>query len=201
MTRPPSGAARPPREVSPPRDARPALLATLLDSARRAAARAARAGPVDREVWREVAGDRIASRTEIGQLEQGTLEIRVDSPVWAQELAFLARDIVQRLRARGLPVNRIRFRVAAVAPLDVRPRRERRVAPVALPGALTADLARVQDPELRAVIATAARYSLGLHAAAVTGSRAARAPRSAAPGSDPPAPSDPASHGAPRRRA
>lgn len=205
MTRPPFGAAPSPRRSAAergPATARstPTLLASVLDGAHRALAHAAHAGPVDREAWREIAGDRIASRTEVGQLEQGTLQVLVDSPVWAQELAFLSRDIVERLRSRGLPVDRIRFRVATVAPLDARPRRERSVAPVALPDPLTAQLAQIEDPDLRAVITEAARFSLGLRAEA-TGSRAARAPRSAATGSGPPDPSAPAARGAPRRRA
>lgn len=205
MTRPPSRAAAPPGTLAAERAAaaapsKPALLASVLVSARREVARAAHAGPVDRETWREITGERIASRTEVGQLEQGTLQVLVDSPVWAQELAFLARELVERLRSRGLPVDRIRFRVATVAPLDTRPRRERRVAPVPLPDPLATDLAQIEDPELRATITEAARFSLGLEAMA-TGSRAARAPRSAAPGSGPPDPSAPASRGGPRRRA
>ncbi|MBN2197505.1 MAG: DUF721 domain-containing protein [Polyangiaceae bacterium] len=178
----------------------PTLLATLLSDAQRVTAQAARAGPVSRETWRRVVGDRIANRTQVGRLEQGSLEVVVSSPVWAQELAFLSREIVARMHKLGLPVDRVRFRVGAVPALEALATRGSRVAPVALPQDLEASIAAIDDPDLRATVAEAARYSLGRYAASLTTSRSAPGPRSSGPGTDRPGPSSPVSPGATRHR-
>lgn len=138
---------------------RPEPLGQLLTQARSTAAR--RAGvALDRETWREVAGDRIAQRTAPGSIEGGVLTVVVASPVWAQELSFLSDDILERLRQRGLRVSSIRFRTGAVPKLAEQAPARRIPKPVALPADAAARLARVDDPALRDVIATAIRQSL-----------------------------------------
>ncbi|MBI3204514.1 MAG: DUF721 domain-containing protein [Myxococcales bacterium] len=162
----------------------PQPLGQLLTVARQTAAR--RAGvALDRETWREVAGARIAQRSAPGSLEGGVLEVTVASPVWAQELSFLAEDIVGKLRERGVAVTRIRFRtgkVEAAAPREPAPRRAK---PIELPEDAKQRLAQIDDPELREVIARAMGQSLANQAQAGKPELkpAARAPRSAAPGS------------------
>ncbi|MBK8997421.1 MAG: DUF721 domain-containing protein [Myxococcales bacterium] len=137
----------------------PEPLGQLLTQARSTAAR--RAGvALDHETWREIAGDRIAQRSAPGNLDSGVLTVVVASPVWAQELSFLADEIMERLRKRGLGVSSIRFRTGAVAKLAEQAPARRIPRPVELPADAAARLEQVEDPALRDVIATAMRQSL-----------------------------------------
>lgn len=154
--------------------------------ARDTAARRAGVG-LDHETWREVAGDRIALRTAPGSIESGVLTVVVTSPVWAQELSFLAEDIVERLKERGLRVSSIRFRTGVVkAPVPKAPAR-RIPKPVELPSDARERLAKVEDPALRDLIAAAMGQSLANQAReserAVRPKPGAPTPRSAGPGS------------------
>lgn len=134
-------------------------LGHLLSHAHRTAAR--RAGvALDRETWREVAGDRIAQRSAPAALEAGVLNVTVTSPVWAQELSFLAEDIAKRLRQRGLAVTSIRFRTGTVEPPAPREPPRRIPRPVELSEDAEQRLAKVDDPALREVIADAMAQSL-----------------------------------------
>lgn len=162
----------------------PEPLGQLLTQARSTAAR--RAGvALDHETWREVAGDRIASRSAPGNLERGVLTVVVASPVWAQELSFLSDEIIERLRTRGLGVSSIRFRTGAVAKLPAQAPARRIPRPVELPADAAARLEQVEDPALRDVIATAMRQSLANQERRprLKPKRGAPDPRSAEPGS------------------
>ena len=175
--------------------AKPELVGNLLDRSRTASAR--RAGvALDRETWRDVVGERIARRTAAGRVHGGILTVIVESPVWAQELSLLSEDIVARLCARGLRVTGIRFRTGSVDQLTV-PARAAAARPAAeLPDDVREHLARIEDPELREVIARAVGHSLAnRQRPTLKPKRPAPAPRSAAPET---APSD---SGAPRRSA
>ncbi len=182
----------------------PELLGELLADARARAARSGEPGRIDAGLWRSVVGPRIGDRTAPGRVERGTLLVRVASAVWAQELSLLSDDIVARLRAAGLEVDALRFRVEKIDPL---PRIAAPAAPapppVPLPDELQARLAEIDDPELRKTIAAAAGYSLALEAqredAASGTKRGAPAPRSAASGSDRPDQSSRVPHAKPRR--
>lgn len=114
--------------------------------------------------WQAAVGSRIAARTRVGQLVRGTLTIYAATPAWANELTFLAHDIVTRLRSTGLDVQSLKFRVKdmGVPPPAANPRRTSLVPEKApLPESLKQRLAKVEDPELRAAIAEAAALSLG----------------------------------------
>lgn len=113
------------------------------------------------DVWRAAVGHRVADRTQPGRLGRGVLEVRVASPVWAQELTYLAPTITDRLRASGVDVHELRFRVGNIEPgLPVEPARERaRRAP--LPPELEQRLEQIEDDELRAAIADAAALHFG----------------------------------------
>ncbi len=162
----------------------PEPLGQLLTHARSTAAR--RAGvALDHETWRDVAGDRIAQRSAPGNIEGGVLTVVVASPVWAQELSFLAEDIVDRLRERGLTVSSIRFRTGVVPKL-AEPAPARRIPkPAELPDDAKAHLAQVDDPALRDLIAAAMGQSLANQARqterALKPKPGAPGPRSAAP--------------------
>jgi predicted nucleic acid-binding Zn ribbon protein len=138
----------------------PEHIRSLLGRAQREAARAAGTGPVDREMWRQVVGERIANRTMVDRLEAGVLEVRVASSVWAQELSLLSAEMITRLKQHRVQVRRIRFKVGAVPAMDTAEPLAPPPQPVVLPEALKSRLAAVDDPELAAAIAEAARYSL-----------------------------------------
>lgn len=142
-----------------------------------------RVSVVDRGLWQQAVGERVAQRTEAGKLRDGTLEVRVASPVWGQELSLLAPAIAERLRAMGAPVRRLRFHVGSVEPSqDVCVRTTRAPERAELPPDLIARLERIEDATLRETIAEAAAYCLGRsHGEATSSRRVPRAPGSVAP--------------------
>ncbi len=149
------------RASDAPRNRPPQHIGALLARVQQEAARAAGVGPVDRETWRQVVGDRIANRTMADRLQGDTLEVRVASSVWAQELSLLSADILARLHQRRIRVRRIRFKVGTIPELQGAERVAPPPDPAPIPAELSARLATVEDPELAAAIAEAARYSLG----------------------------------------
>src|SRR5450432_4830063 len=94
---------------------RPASLGSLLATSRETAARLAGTA-IDREQWRRIVGERIALRTEPGPKRGRELLVYVASASWAQELSLLVNEIVARLRAAGVGVDTVRFRVREIAP-------------------------------------------------------------------------------------
>jgi predicted nucleic acid-binding Zn ribbon protein len=161
---------------------RPLLVGALLASSRDAAARLAGVS-VDREQWRQLVGERIAARTEPGPKRGRELTVFVASAAWAQELSLLVTEIVSRLKAAGVGVDTIRFRVRDVAPtLTPSPARKPSTERAPLPADLEAHLAGVGDEALRSAVADAASLWLArVEKAPVTSARpAAQAPRAAA---------------------
>lgn len=161
--------------------------------------------PVAPHVWAAAVGVRIADRTRPISIEGGVLLVRTATSVWANELSLLSETLVTRLRAAGVPIRSMRFRVGPIDP----PERVTwvRSAKVPRPRPLEADLARaiarVPDAELREVIAEAAKTNLAWQtmtepAVASGEPRAARAPRGAERESGRPAQESSASRGASR---
>ena len=155
-------------------------------------------------LWRDAVGARIAERAVPITLEDGVLLLRVPSSVWANELSLLADEVRARLKERGVSVRELRFRVGAVPPVERPP--ERRIARAVptireVPAELAQILAGVDDADLRAVIESAAAANLAWQsvtrpapqATLTEAQRAARAPRSVAVESAPPARTSPAS--------
>lgn len=165
--------------------------------------------PIAYRDWEAAVGSRIAARARPVRIDRGVLLVRTATATWAQELALLSEPIIAQLRARGVALDALRFRVGHVdAPERPPSRDEVRTAPpeVPLPAAVRAELARVPDPELRDAIAIAAAKNLGWQttisppkkksparradrsadAGATSAPSGARAPRSAEPGSAPP---------------
>ena len=119
--------------------------------------------PVPMQVWVRAVGHRIADRARPSKLERGVLTVRVPSSVWASELSMLAASVVSRLRDAGIEVTDLRFRVAEVEPPPRPP--ERRISravppPLPLPRELEANLALIEDEELRDVLRRSASHSL-----------------------------------------
>ncbi len=52
------------------------------------------------QVWETVVGPQIAARTRLIRIREGVLEVRVDHPVWMQQLQLLKPQILSRLNER-----------------------------------------------------------------------------------------------------
>lgn len=52
------------------------------------------------QVWDEVVGPQIAARARPSRIREGVLEVRVDQPVWMQQLQLLKPKILTRLNER-----------------------------------------------------------------------------------------------------
>jgi Dna[CI] antecedent, DciA len=164
--------------------------------------------PVAARDWEAAVGSRIAARARPVRIDRGVLVVRTATSTWAQELSLLSEAILSQLRGRGVVVQALRFQVGAVDTLTRPPSRAevRRSPPeVPLPPMVGAVVEQVADLDLRAVIARAAAKNLGWLAdgsrgdaprgddtrgddtrgGVTSGRSAARAPRSAGPGSGP----------------
>jgi hypothetical protein len=141
------------------------------------------ASPIAFRDWEAAVGTRIAARARPIKLERGVLLVRTASSTWAQELALLSEVIITALRRRNVAVDSLRFRVGQIdAPERPPSREEVRVSPaeVPLPPAVAIQIAHVEDPELRAIIARAAAKNLGWQEDNEAPKRKLRADRAAA---------------------
>jgi hypothetical protein len=166
--------------------------------------------PLPPHVWAAAVGARIAERTRPVAIESGVLVVRAATSVWASELSLLSDALIARLRAAGISVRALRFRVGAIEPPDrsIELRTAKVPPPTELDPQVARTIARVKDEELREAITSAARANLAWQAfnatgttevgAASAGPRAARAPRDAETESAPPDRTSPASRGAGR---
>ena len=120
------------------------------------------------EAWPAVVGATIARRAwplRIGR--DGTLHVATESATWAHELALLRDEILERLAARlgsEAPAG-VRFAVGPVPePATAPAPPERVVAPSETPPEIESEAASaaetIEDPELRELVARAARASL-----------------------------------------
>ncbi|WP_437780036.1 DUF721 domain-containing protein [Sorangium sp. So ce1097] len=140
--------------------------------------------------WEAAVGSRIAARARPLKLERGVLHVRAASSTWAQELSMLGDAITTQLRARGLPVQSLRFRVGKVDPVARPPWREEvRPTPkeAPLPMEVRQELGKVADLELRDAIAKAAARNLGWQEAEAS-ARPRKAPPPVPPAAPPPMP-------------
>jgi len=120
--------------------------------------------PVSPRDWEAAVGTRIAKRALPVKLDRGILHVRAASSTWAQELSLLSEPILAQLRARGIHVEALRFRVGPVEPPErVVTREEVRTAPprAKLPKELLDPIALVADEALREAIKVAASINLG----------------------------------------
>ncbi len=119
--------------------------------------------------WPAVVGDTIARRAwplRIGR--DGTLHVATESATWANELALLRDEILERLAARlgSEAPAALRFAVGPVPEPATAPPppSEPSVTPVEAPAEIESEAAsaaeKIEDPELRELVARAARASL-----------------------------------------
>jgi len=119
--------------------------------------------PISERDWELAVGSRIAARTRPYRLEGGVLLVIAATASWSQELSLLSDKIAEKLAARGIAVKSLRFKVGKLE-VPARPlRHPPKAAPVLarLPNRLAAEIASVEDPELRSAITLAAQRSLG----------------------------------------
>lgn len=119
--------------------------------------------PIPVREWRAAVGPRIADRARPWTLERGVLTVKVATSVWANELQMLAPELILRLKQRGFAVDAMRFRVGQLDQNERPPERRtfRKVPPPKpLSPELKAEVAKVEDDGLRAVIEAAARANL-----------------------------------------
>lgn len=62
-------------------------------------------------LWPVVVGDELASRTKATKIDHGVLYVRVDHGAWMQELHFIEKELLRKLRAQapGVKLTKIRF--------------------------------------------------------------------------------------------
>ncbi len=67
-------------------------------------------------LWPEAVGDEVAARTKAVKLEKGELRVCVDHGAWMQELHFMEKEIIAKLREKvpGVDIRRIRFTTSRV---------------------------------------------------------------------------------------
>jgi hypothetical protein len=120
------------------------------------------------EAWPGVVGETIARRAwplRIGR--DGTLHVATESATWANELALMRDEILERLNAQlgnAAPAG-LRFAVGPVPePASAPPSSEPVVTPPQAPPEIESEAASaagtIEDPELREIVARAARASL-----------------------------------------
>jgi hypothetical protein len=117
--------------------------------------------PIAEHAWRRAVGARIADRAKPISLENGVLVVKVATSAWAHELSLMKTDLLRPLATHG--VKDIRFRVGAIEAAQRPPeqRKSRAVPkPAPLTGELAENIAKVEDPELRELIAMAAGASI-----------------------------------------
>jgi hypothetical protein len=116
--------------------------------------------------WDRAVPERVAQVARPVHLGRGTLVVHTKSAAWAQELSFLAEDLLRSVQRRvpHARIERLRFRVG---PLPARPPRKEprrpRVDPLAvaeLPSDVARNLARVTDDGLREALSRAVRTSM-----------------------------------------
>jgi len=63
------------------------------------------------EVWPDVVGPEISARTRPTRIEHKVLFVHVDHGAWMQELHFIEKDLIGKLRERvpGVALDKIRF--------------------------------------------------------------------------------------------
>ena len=119
--------------------------------------------PVSDQVWVKAVGHRIAERARPVVLERGILTVRAATAVWSSELSLLSETLIERLRAQGVEVKELRFRVGPLEPPRslAEIRSSRKIPPPAiLPEELAESIDGIADEELREIVTRAARANL-----------------------------------------
>jgi predicted nucleic acid-binding Zn ribbon protein len=104
-------------------------------------------------IWREVVGETIARNAQPEKIRNGTLFVKVSSPVWMQELQFMKEMIAEKLNHRlsGEIVKSIFFMVGKVeAATDVVAGKRSEIAEAPAAPINEKFLESIEDLEIRA---------------------------------------------------
>lgn len=101
------------------------------------------------EVWEQVVGPQIARHARPLRLREGVLEVRVDQPIWMQQLRMMAPEILRKLN-RALGEELIRDLYWRRGTLD-------QAEPVGSPAAPAEPLPKLNQDEVRQIEETTAR--------------------------------------------
>jgi len=119
--------------------------------------------------WIEVVGDTVARKAwPLRIARDGTLHVATESATWAQELTLLAGEVLTRLRARlgDEAPARLQFAAGPIpepatsSPPPTEAPATRVEAPPEIESEARSAAAAIEDPELRELVAKAARASL-----------------------------------------
>ena len=104
-------------------------------------------------IWNEVVGPTIARNAQPEKIRQGTLFVKVPSPMWMQQLQYMKEMVRERLNQNlgSEVVKNIFFFVGKVDTAPSAPAEQRRGATPSPPDSKLAeeDLRSVKDPEIR----------------------------------------------------
>jgi predicted nucleic acid-binding Zn ribbon protein len=64
-------------------------------------------------IWAQVVGEEIAARTQPLRVDRGVLYVRVDQSAWLQELHFMEKEILRKLKEKAPDVELVRIRFGA----------------------------------------------------------------------------------------
>jgi predicted nucleic acid-binding Zn ribbon protein len=64
--------------------------------------------------WPRIVGDAVAAHARLRHLRDGVLTVDVDDGAWASQLRYLEVDVVRRLAAAGITVERVHVTVSRV---------------------------------------------------------------------------------------
>ena len=66
--------------------------------------------------WPEVVGEDVADRTEAVKIHNGVLYVHVSHSAWMQELHFIEKEIIEKLKAKtpDVELNQIRFSTSPI---------------------------------------------------------------------------------------
>jgi predicted nucleic acid-binding Zn ribbon protein len=107
-------------------------------------------------IWNDIVGNTIARNAQPEKIRNGTLFVKVTSPVWMQQLQYMKEMIAERLnqRLKADVVKNIFFVVGRVNPVESLPPESEPAAPAPPHPAPKAELNEnflesIRDPEIR----------------------------------------------------
>lgn len=113
------------------------------------------------QIWDKVVGPQIAQHARPLRIREGVLEVRVDQPIWMQQLRLMAPQILGKLN-RALGEELIREIFWRQGRLNAAPTADQRDTPAMELPVLTSEevarteaaTARLQDPEIRRALSS-----------------------------------------------
>lgn len=100
--------------------------------------------------WESIVGVEVARHVRPERIRRNILHLVADTGIWAQEVSFARRDILERLQRAGIPIGDLRLRQGTLPQADALPVL---AAPPRPPDPPPGDISSlVGDPTLRATL-------------------------------------------------